>query len=338
MVSPMAARQMRSVIGRAPMPAMAASSVRGFCSPPESPGSIKVNNIPVWAPQHNTDKFPLPYRDCTILTVLDSASMSGRADCRQGICRKCAVNVKVEENGDTYEVLSCQEIAVDGQIITIPDGWQAKPRWADPHPEKLRVTTRELKATGTIRNSATLGKRLKKIVASGNFAFKKQKWAEASKQMDAIDEAIEKFGFDNYLDFQKCSTLNRDLVPDFLVALHLAPKTTMFEGVPADLAEKAGELAGHVKEHLEEAGTSAAAYDADMDEMTVGSHGLGKKGTLTEGADGGAGALASGAFYRNFSVWPQLRDIGYIDVKGFAKPQFDDVSSQPNPGECQALK
>jgi len=307
-----------------PMMLPTTSCIRNF-SGEASVGSITVTNIPEWAPSYKESKVenrvPLPYRDCTILTVLESADMKGRADCRQGICRKCAVNVRVEGD-DVYEVLSCQEIATDGLVVNLPDGWQPKPKWTDPHPEKVRVTTRELKATSKLRSSASLGKRLKKIVTNGNFAFKKERWSECMKCMDELDEAIEKFGFSTYVEFQKVSTLARDLVPDFLVALHMSPKVAWADSVPPELAEKAGDLALHMKEHLEDAGTSAAAFTADMDEMTIGSHGVGKKGAQTEGLDGGFGALESGAFYRNFSIWPELREP---ELAGFAS-----FSSEPS--------
>jgi len=285
--------------------------VRGFCA--ASLGRIKVNNIPEWAPAPkanavNKNEFPLPYRDCTILTVLDSQDMSGRADCRQGVCRKCAVNVKTGEDGEVFEVLSCQEIATDGLVVDLPDGWQAKPRWSDPHPEKVRVTTRELKATTRGNSSASLGKRLKNMVRVGNYAFKQNRWADCMKSMDDIDTAIAKYGFSSYVEFQYCSTLARDIIPDFLVALSMSPKVTFFldKEIPQELADKAADLAGHMRAHLEEAGTSASAFDADMDENTIGSHGVGKKGAQSEGFDGGFAALESGAFYRNFSVWPEF--------------------------------
>jgi len=284
--------------------------LRGFCS------SIKVNNIPQWATaykDHGTLPITLPYKDCTILTVLDSVDMAGRADCRQGKCRKCAVNVRTDAAGEVYEVLSCQEIATDGLLVDLPDGWQPKPRWSDPHPEKLRVTTRELKATDKSNSSAALGKKLKTLVEKGNYALKREKWEACMKAMDDIDDIIGRFGFSRYIEFARCTTLTRDLVPDFFVSLRLSIKVNSFPNVPQELADKAGDLADIIKEHLEEAGTSAAAFDADMDENTIGSHGVGKKGAQTEGSDGGANALESGAFYRNFSIWPELYDSGKPD-------------------------
>jgi len=281
-------------------------SARSFCG---AVGSIKVNNIPEWAPPEATAAplLALPYKNCTILTVLDSVGMSGRAECRQGVCRKCAMNVRVGDSEELIEVLTCQEVATNGLIVDMPDGWQPKPRWCDPHPEKIRITTRELKATSAIRNSSMLGKKLKNSVRAGNFAFKQERWADASKAIDDIDAAMEKYGFQSYLEFAATTTLARDVVPDFLESMKLLPMVNGFEDrFPPTLAEKAGDLSGHMKDALENAGTSAAAYCGDMDENTIGSHGVGKKGAQGEINDGGAAATAleAAAFYRNFSTWP----------------------------------
>jgi len=287
------------------------SRVRGFCASVGSIGSIKVNNIPEWAPPYKENaaenRFKLPYRDCTILTVLDSVGMAGRADCRQGVCKKCAMNVSVAGSSEVHEVLTCQEIAIDGLTIDLPDGWQPKPKWADPHPEKVRVTTRELKATSKLRYSALLGRKLKNFLRVGNFAFKQRRWDDAMNAMDDIDLVIEKYGFSSYVEFSNTSTLARDALPDFLVALGMSPQVAGFTHVPPEVADKANELAADMKEHLETHGTSAAAFSSDMDEMTIGSHGAGKKGAQTDGLDGGTGGmLSSGAFFRNFSVYPEM--------------------------------
>jgi len=287
--------------------------VRGFCASVGSIGSIKVNNIPEWAPPYKENaadhRFNLPYRDCTILTVLDSVHMAGKADCRQGVCKKCAVNVSVAGSSEVHEVLSCQEIAIDGLVVNLPDGWQPKPKWGDPHPEKVRITTRELKATSKLRYSALLGRKLKNFLRIGNFAFKQRRWADAIQAMDDIDGAIEKYGFTSYVEFSNTSTLARDAVPDFLVALGMSPRVNGFTHVPLEVAEKAAELAADLKEHLEAHGTSSAAFSSHMDEMTIGSHGAGKKGAQTDGLDGGTGGmLSSGAFFRNFSIYPEMGD------------------------------
>lgn len=245
----------------------------------------------------------MPYAGCTILTVLEKADLAGKADCRQGKCKKCSVDVNV--GGEAFEVLSCQEKAIENMTVVLPENWQPKPRWADPHPEKVRVTTRELKSKDNLRAGPAMGRHLKEIVRAGNFAFRQRRWGDVEKAIDGIDAAMEKYGFSTYLSFAGVSTLARDLVPDFLVALTLSAQAG-YGPVPEAIPQKAEELAGHLRRRLEESGFSAAAFSTSMDDMTIGSHGVGKKGALTEGYDGGAGVLQAGAFFRNFSVWPDM--------------------------------
>jgi len=253
--------------------------------------------------QQSERRLELPYTGCTILTVLEKAEMAGRADCRQGKCKKCAVDVDV--GGEAIQVLSCQEKAIENMTVVLPVGWQPKPRWADPHPEKQRVTTRELKSKDKLRAAPAMGRQLKEIVRKGNFAFRQRRWADVELAIDLVDGNLEKHGFATYRDFAAVSTLARDLVPDFLVALTLSPQAGM-GAVPEAIPQKAEELAGHLRRRLEDEGLSAAAFSSSMDDMTIGSHGVGKRGALTEGYDGGAGALQAGAFFRNFSVWPEM--------------------------------
>lgn len=260
-------------------------------------GTITVND------RQSERQLELPYAGCTILTVLEKADMAGRADCRQGKCKKCAVDVNLGE--ESFEVLSCQEKAVENMTVVLPPNWQPKPRWADPHPEKQRVTTRELKSKENLRAAPACGRQLKEIVRQGNFAFRQRRWEDVEKAIDAIDAALEKHGFSTYCDFAGVSTLARDLVPDFLTALTLSAQAGMGP-VPEAIPQKAEELAGHLQRRLEDAGLSAAAFSTSMDDMTIGSHGVGKKGALTEGYDGGAGGLKAGAFFRNFCVWPDM--------------------------------
>jgi len=255
--------------------------------------------------QHSERRLELPYAGCTILTVLEKAELAGRADCRQGVCKKCAVDVDV--GGEAFQVLSCQEKAIENMTVVLPVGWQPKPRWADPHPEKQRVTTRELKTKGNLRAGPVLGRQLKEIVRKGNFAFRQRRWADVELAIDLVDSAMEKHGFKAYRDFAAPSTLARDLVPDFLVALTLSPQAGMGD-VPDAIPQKAEELSGHLRRRLEDEGISAAAFNTSMDDMTVGSHGVGKNGAQTQGYDGGAGALQAGAFFRNFSVWPEMSE------------------------------
>merc|ERR1719375_934132 len=62
------------------------------------PGSLHVSG----------SELSLPYSGCTILSVLEHHKVPLSVDCRKGICRKCLVEVEVEN--ELFEVLSCQEL------------------------------------------------------------------------------------------------------------------------------------------------------------------------------------------------------------------------------------